>query len=213
MKNLCEKRILQAKRVFAPLGNILSRSQFGGYSIAADGVIFALVSGGELYLRAAPDNEDFFLGRQIAKLVYTKRGIPVPLNYYLVGETLWRDETALLELGMQSLQGARHDKAARASRIRLKDLPNINHDLERLLWKVGIKNIDELHRLGAKTSYLKLRSVSQHLSVNVLLALAGAICGVHQAALPQGVRSELIEWFEQHTPSYRSVRAIARHEP
>ncbi|WP_049854902.1 TfoX/Sxy family DNA transformation protein [Dickeya fangzhongdai] len=200
MKELCEKRILQAKSVFAPLGNILSRSQFGGYSIAADGVIFALVSSGELYLRAAQHNEDFFLDRQTPKLIYTKRGLPVPLNYYLVGEVLWRDEPGLLELASQSLQGARQDKTAKKRCIRLKDLPNINHDLERLLWKVGIRNIDELHRLGAKTSYLKLRSVSQNLSVNVLLALAGAICGVHQAALPQGMRSELIEWFESTSP-------------
>ncbi|ATO34070.1 DNA transformation protein TfoX1 [Dickeya dianthicola] len=200
MKGLCEKRILQAKVVFAPLGNILSRSQFGGYSIAADGVIFALISSGELYLRAAQYNEDFFLDQQTPKLIYTKRGLPVPLNYYLVGEALWRDGPRLLELASQSLQGARQDKAAKKRCIRLKDLPNINHDLERLLWKVGIRNIDELHRLGAKTSYLKLRSVSQNLSVNVLLALAGAICGVHQAALPQGMRSELIEWFENTSP-------------
>ncbi|ACT06078.1 regulator of competence-specific genes [Dickeya chrysanthemi Ech1591] len=204
MKKLCEKRILQAKTVFSPLGSILSRSQFGGYSIAVDGVIFALVSNGELYLRAAPDNEAFFLDRQTPKLIYTKRGLPVPLNYYLVGETLWQDESVLLELASCALEGARQDKAARMRCIRLKDLPNINHDLERLLWKAGIRNIDELHRLGAKTSYLKLRSVSQNLSVNVLLALAGAICGVHQAALPQVVRSELIEWFEN--TSLRAIR-------
>ncbi|GAB7214488.1 hypothetical protein OS42_10990 [Dickeya oryzae] len=126
--------------------------------------------------------------------------MPVPLNYYLVAEALWQDESALLELARLSLQGARQDKAARKRCIRLKDLPNINHDLERLLWKVGIRNIDELHRLGAKTSYLKLRTISQNLSVNVLLALAGAICGVHQAALPQGIRSELLEWFEKASP-------------
>ncbi|UPT55200.1 TfoX/Sxy family DNA transformation protein [Dickeya zeae] len=200
MKKLCEKRILQAKTVFSSLGTIFSRSQFGGYSIAADGVIFALVSGGELYLRAARHNEAFFLEEQAPKLIYTKRGLPVPLNYYLVAESLWQDEPALLELARLSLQGARQDKAARKRCIRLKDLPNINHDLERLLWKVGIRNIDELHRLGAKTSYLKLRTISQNLSVNVLLALAGAICGVHQAALPQGIRSELLEWFEKASP-------------
>ncbi|GAB7260441.1 hypothetical protein DZS_18020 [Dickeya ananatis] len=67
MKKLCEKRILQAKTVFSSLGTIFSRSQFGGYSIAADGVIFALVSGGELYLRAARHNEAFFSRRASAK--------------------------------------------------------------------------------------------------------------------------------------------------
>lgn len=74
---------------------------------------FALVSSGELYLRAAQHNEDFFLDQQTPKLIYTKRGLPVPLNYYLVGEVLWRDAPGLLELASQSLQGARQDKAAK----------------------------------------------------------------------------------------------------
>ncbi|WJY16227.1 TfoX/Sxy family DNA transformation protein [Pectobacteriaceae bacterium CE90] len=201
MKQLCEKRILQSKCVFAPLGHISSRSQFGGYSIAADQIIFALVSGGELYLRATKHLENYFLALNVPNLIYTKRGMPVPLSYYLVDDRLWDNHEKLLGLARRSLQGARQDKTARSQCCRLKDLPNLNHDLERLLWKAGIKNIADLHELGAKLSYLKLRTVSQHLSVNILLALAGAICGIHLAALPHGMRNELVEWFEHNVPS------------
>ncbi|MBJ7221160.1 MULTISPECIES: TfoX/Sxy family DNA transformation protein [unclassified Brenneria] len=201
MKQLSEKRILQSKCYFASLGDITSRSQFGGYSIAANNIIFGLVLGGELYLRASKRDEKHFHDRNMPHLIYTKRGIPIPLSYYLVDESLWENHMQLLNFARLSLAGAQYDKSAKSGGGRLKDLPNLNHDLERLLWKVGIKNIDELQQYGAKNSYLKLRAVKGNLSVNILLALAGAICGTHQAALPNGIRKELLEWYEHHAPS------------
>ncbi|QTF08850.1 TfoX/Sxy family DNA transformation protein [Brenneria izadpanahii] len=207
MKHLCEKRILQSKLCFASLGDITSRSQFGGYSIAANKIIFGLVSGGELYLRASKKDEPHFRSRNMPNLIYTKRGVPVPLNYYLVDASLWGNHTQLLRLASMSLSGAQQDKTAKNMCVRLKDLPNLNHDLERLLWKVGIKNIDELQQHGAKGCYLKLRTISANLSVNILLALAGAICGMHQAALPHGIRNELLEWYESNV-----VSSFKRHK-
>ncbi|WP_409307180.1 TfoX/Sxy family DNA transformation protein [Pectobacterium sp. B1J-3] len=201
MKHLCEKRILQSKRYLASLGDITTRSQFGGYSIAANKIIFGVVSGGELYLRASKKDKDQFHDRSMPALVYTKRGIPIQLDYYLVDDSLWENHLQLLHFARMALAGAQYDKAAKSRKGRLKDLPNLNHDLERLLWKVGIKNIDELQQCGAKKSYLKLRSVRANLSVNTLLALAGAICGTHQAALPIGLRNELLEWYERNAAS------------
>ncbi|KAA9001156.1 TfoX/Sxy family DNA transformation protein [Affinibrenneria salicis] len=201
MKQLCEKRILQSKHYFASLGDITSRSQFGGYSIAADKVIFALVSSGELYLRGSKPCEGYFLARNMSSLIYTKRGIPVPLKYYCVDQSLWDNPIQLLDLARISLENARRDRESKNLRGRLKDLPNINHDIERLLWKAGIRNIDELHQHGARESYLKLKAIRKDLGVNILLALAGAICGTHLAALPPGIRTELLEWYETNTPA------------
>lgn len=207
MNQLCKKRILQSKFSFSSLGEITTRSQFGGYSIAVNKTIFGLISGGELYLRANKGCEAHFHARDMQNLIYTKRGMPVPLNYYLVDDALWEDQRQLLQLATLALEGAQQDKSKREHCVRLKDLPNLNHDLERMLWKAGIKNVDELQQQGAKASYLKLKAVSKNASVNVLFALAGAICRTHQAALPKGMRNELLEWFErhsmQHTPKKR----------
>ncbi|MEH2920888.1 TfoX/Sxy family DNA transformation protein [Samsonia erythrinae] len=201
MKHLCKKRILQSQHSFSSLGNITSRSQFGGYSIAANKTIFGLVSEGELYLRASKKDEQHFQRREMINLIYTKRGIPVPLNYFLVDEALWQEPSQLLFLARVALAGAQYDKTVRSANGRLKDLPNLNHDIERLLWKAGIQNVDELQHYGAKSSYLELRKIRSNLSVNVLLALAGAICGTHQAALPHPIRRELVEWYQHHAVS------------
>ncbi|MGK2889127.1 MAG: TfoX/Sxy family protein [Candidatus Malihini olakiniferum] len=84
-----QKRILQSKVSFSSLGEITTRSQFGDYSITANKTIFGFISNGELYLRANKRCESHFPALNIPYLVYTKRGMPVPLSDYLVGEALW----------------------------------------------------------------------------------------------------------------------------
>ena len=197
METTYKQRISQAVSFFAPLGNISTRSQFGGYCIAADKVMFGLILDGELYLRGTRQSEHIFIAEGMRKLIYTKRGVPVSLNYHHVDERLWARGDTLLALARHALDESRHDTRTRADSPRLKDLPNIGHGIERLLWKAGIQDIEALRHHGAKRSYLKLREIKKNLSVKVLFALEGALSGRHLAALPSVQRSELLEWFER----------------
>ncbi|CNH20423.1 TfoX/Sxy family DNA transformation protein [Yersinia pekkanenii] len=207
MKNTSENKIIQAQICFDFLGNITVRSQFGGYGLLANGIMFALVSEGELYLRAHDKVENLFRARGMTNLVYAKRGLPVLLRYYWVDSLLWDDVSTLHNFARQAYQGAKAEVLSKKGpAVRLKDLPNLSASLERLLWKVGIKNATELRLEGAKCCYLKLRALRRSLGVNVLLALAGAISGYHHAALPLMMRSELIEWFEIHIHSPKTTQ-------
>jgi DNA transformation protein len=207
MKNNSEKRIAQAQTRFDFLGQITARSQFGGYGLLVNGVMFAVISEGEMYLRANDDVESVFRARGMSNFVYAKRGVPVLLRYYWVDSVLWGDELTLNSFVRQSYQGAKVELLSKKDPVvRLKDLPNLSASLERLLWKVGIKNAAELRLEGAKRCYLKLRTLRHSLGINVLLALAGAISGYHYAALPVIMRSELVEWFEQHFRSAKNSK-------
>ncbi|WP_410015873.1 TfoX/Sxy family DNA transformation protein [Sodalis sp. C49] len=197
MEVLHKCRIAQAKNCFSPLGDISTRSQFGGYSIAADKIMFGLILDGELYLRGTRQSEHIYLGQGMSRLIYTKRGLPVALNYYHVDERLWEDVHTLLDLARRAIDEARQETRIKAASLRLKDLPNIGQGIERLLWKAGIRDIDALRYYGAKSSYLKLRKIKRNLGVTVLLALEGALSGRHYAALPQVQRSELLDWFSR----------------
>lgn len=199
MINQSKKRISQSKQLFASLGNIHSRSQFGGYSLSANGIMFALVSEGELYLRATAENEKQFYSMDMESLIYRKRGIVISLRYYKVGDKLWNDPDNLLYLAKSSLDGMLNEiKIRKNGDTRLKDLPNISLSLERLLWQVGISTSSELREQGACTTYLKLCSVKQNIGLNVLMALEGAILGYHEAALPHDARISLTQWFISH---------------
>ncbi|CNL08635.1 TfoX/Sxy family DNA transformation protein [Yersinia alsatica] len=209
MKNVSERMIVRAQSHFDFLGQITVRSQFGGYGLLANGIMFAVVSEGELYLRGNDQVENLFRTREMTNLIYAKRGLPVLLRYYWVDTLLWSDDLALRHFAKLAYQGAKAEVLSKKGpAVRLKDLPNLSASLERLLWKVGIKSAAELRIEGAKCCYLKLRALRRSLGVNILLSLAGAISGHHYAALPLMMRSELIEWFEIHIRSPK----IAQYE-
>ena len=192
-----KKRILQCMELFASLGNIRARSQFGGYSLSANRVMFALVSDGELYLRASHETEEYFCEQGMERLIYRKRGMAVLLRYFKVSKAQWEKPRALRRMAMLSLGGMQRDIDRRKNNEagRLKDLPNLTLALERMLWEVGIENSDDLRLQGACVTYEKLCAVKKDLSINILMALEGAILGFHEAALPMASRELLTQWY------------------
>ncbi|MDV5141248.1 hypothetical protein CYR40_04490 [Chimaeribacter arupi] len=200
MKNLYEKRIDQAKQILAPLGEIHTRSQFGGYGLLADNTMFGLFLQGEVYLRATAQIEEVFHRHQMTRLRYIRRGLPLTLSYFQLTEAGWQDPALFLQLATLALNGARQELAEKQNRERLKALPNIGGHLESLLLQAGIHNQEQLKAQGAKACYLKLDTDDIPLSLKVLYALEGAVTGYHEAALPAEKRDELRSWYEAQHP-------------
>ncbi|HFZ8995288.1 TPA: TfoX/Sxy family DNA transformation protein [Citrobacter freundii] len=194
MKTLSYDKIYQSQQYLAPLGSVNYRSLFGSYSLAIEDTVFAMVYGGELYLRACEQSAQYCVKHPPVWLTFMKRGRPVMLHYYRVDESLWRDQNQLVRLSGYSLEAARKEKHTRFSQRRLKDLPNITFHLENLLYEAGIKDENALRILGAKMCWLRLRENNRLLTVKILYALEGAIAGIHEAALPAARRQELAEW-------------------
>lgn len=194
--------------LFASLGNIRARSQFGGYSLSANRVMFALVSDGELYLRASHETEEYFCEQGMERLIYRKRGMAVLLRYFKVSKAQWEKPRALRRMAMLSLGGMQRDIDRRKNNEagRLKDLPNLTLALERMLWEVGIENSDDLRLQGACVTYEKLCAVKKDLSINILMALEGAILGFHEAALPMASRELLTQWYNHQQEQLEQQR-------
>lgn len=177
------------------LGTLTSRSMFGGYGICKNKVMFGLVSDNKFYLRANRNLEQIFMTHGMAQFIYSKRGVPVLLRYFHVHEALWKERAVLDALVNYSLSGAVNDIKEKNKResTRLKDLPNLNISIERLLKRVGISSVKDLISLGAIDSYIRVRKLKKDVSSDLLFSLAGAIEGCHSAALPEAIRNELLE--------------------
>ncbi|VFS19858.1 Regulator of competence-specific genes [Enterobacter cancerogenus] len=173
MKKISYERIYKSQEYLSPLGEIHHRALFGGYTLAVDDAVFAMVSDGELYLRACEESATYCVKHPSSFLTLVKRGRPVLLNYYRVDEGLWQDRQKLLQLSTYALDAARKERSLRYQRNRLKDLPNLTFQIEVLLYEAGITNEETLRELGAKTSWLKIRSKNRALSIKVLFALEG----------------------------------------
>lgn len=180
-----------------PLGTIESRTQFGGYALAVERVVFALINKDELYLRASEPLRDYITDRPLQPLIFRKRGKSVKLDYFQVDEALWRDPDHLLTLSAASLETAQLELQHRQASPRLKDLPNLSVRMEVMLYEAGVMSVNHLYQMGAKQCWLKLKAINQHVGFQTLLALQGAITGHHAAALPLATRAELNAWFQR----------------
>lgn len=194
MKIISYKRIYQSQECFSILGKIRSRALFGGYSLAVDDAVFAMVAEGELYLRMCEQNATYQAQHSPPLLTLRKRGMPLQLKYFHVDAALWANAPALLQLGLSSLEDARLEKSLQRKPSRLKDLPNLSFHMELLLHEAGVMDVQALRQIGAQSAWLLLRQIRKQIGINVLFSLEGAITGVHAAALPALRRQELQSW-------------------
>ena len=206
-----KRKIEEAKQRLQPLGEVESRTQFGGYCLTVEKTVFAVVADGELYLRACEQVRPYIVERKMEPLSLKKRGVPVALHYYRVDGDLWSDSDQLVALSRLCLLGARTQQLEKQKKRRLKDLPNLGGRIEMLLHQVGINSIETLKQKGAKRCWLLLRTCNSNLGLTVLYALQGAIDGRHYEALPLEMKEELRMWFHRNAQR-EAKRARERHQ-
>lgn len=80
----------------------------------------------------------------------------------------------------------------------LSSLVNIGKVVEEQLTQVGIHSAGELKRVGAKDAWLRIQAIDESACIHRLMALEGAIEGVKKSMLPDGVKADLKEFYQQH---------------
>lgn len=179
---------------FASLGNIKSRSMFGGFGIFCDDVMFALVVENQLHLRAANQNEEAFKKLGMQPYSYTKRGFPVVTKYYVVPASWW-ETSQLMVQAKNALELAKNDNKAKKNSEpdRIKDLPNLRLSTERLLKKAGIDSVEKLQEEGALGAFRALQAThGRSVSIDLLWSLEGALTNTHWTVIPSDRRNELL---------------------
>lgn len=80
----------------------------------------------------------------------------------------------------------------------LSKLPNIGKSLEEQLNQVGITSFEELKEVGAKSAWLKIQEIDESACIHRLMALEGAIHGVKKTMLPDEVKADLKQFYQEH---------------
>lgn len=68
------------------IGPVYSKKMFGGYGIFLDGLMFALIANGTLYLKADKETESDFNQRGLEAFSYQKQGKEFKLSYFQAPE-------------------------------------------------------------------------------------------------------------------------------
>ena len=81
---------------------------------------------------------------------------------------------------------------------KLADLPNIGKEIEDQLKQIGIFTYDDLCRIGAEQTWLKIQAIDPSACINKLLALEGTIQGVKKTLLAEERKLALKEFYSMH---------------
>lgn len=97
--------------LFAPFGEVRTRRMFGGLGIYREGVMFALVAGGELYLKVDAETMGRFREAGSGPFVYEQRGRPIAMSYWRLPDPALDDPDQL-----QTWARLAYDAALRTSK-------------------------------------------------------------------------------------------------
>jgi DNA transformation protein and related proteins len=117
------------KELFEPFGAVAVKRMFGGYGVYAEGLCFAIESGGEVFLKVDAESRPSFSAAGSSPFIYVAKGKPTPTSYWRLPATAHDEADELRRWASLGLAAARraasakakpnaNAKAARARRVR-----------------------------------------------------------------------------------------------
>src|SRR5689334_22206107 len=82
--------------LFAPIGHVSVRRMFGGHGVYADGVIFALETGGVVYLKTDAETEPAFREAGCQPFAYGPEPQKVITSYWRMPDEAFEDPDVLV---------------------------------------------------------------------------------------------------------------------
>jgi DNA transformation protein len=79
----------------------------------------------------------------------------------------------------------------------LSKLPNIGKVLEQYLNEIGIHTVRELHQIGAKEAFIRIKMIDPGACLHMLYGLQGAIDGIKDSLLPDDVKNDLKAFYKK----------------
>ncbi|NOH98532.1 TfoX/Sxy family DNA transformation protein [Vibrio sp. 99-70-13A1] len=177
-------------------GEYQNRSMFGGIGLFQNEAMFALVSDGCLYIRGGNTLDKKLTDLNCGKYRHVKKQTTATVNYYDITQLFSNEHPGLDEIIRMSIDNSiqqRSFQKSTASR-RLRDLPNMQLTLERMVKKAGVDDVSTFMQLGASEVFVKVRKAyGNDVDVKLLWKFAGAIDGIHWKLLQEPRKQQLLE--------------------
>lgn len=165
---------------------------FGGIGVFKQGAMFCQVISGRFYLRGGGKLDARLNSLSCVKYRQVKRQCTATVNYYDVTTLFLAGNPELSSLVRTSFTLAVEQKNCRQAGInlRIRDLPNMQLTIERMLKKSGIQDVDTFKDLGAHEVFEMVKGTyGNNVDPKLLWKLAGAIEGVHWKVLKENKAS------------------------
>jgi DNA transformation protein len=98
------------RELLSPVGEITVRKMFGGASIYADGILFALVDDDVMYLKGDARTAPRFEAEGLSRFTYDGQTGPVSMSYWRAPERLFDDADEMAAWAREAIAVARAAK-------------------------------------------------------------------------------------------------------
>ena len=102
------------KALFEPFGAVEVKRMFGGAGVYADGVCFAIESGGEVFLKVDAASEPAFSAAGSSQFVYDARGKAMTTSFWRLPSAAYDEPDELRRWAAFGLEAARRKAAEKA---------------------------------------------------------------------------------------------------
>ncbi|WP_264877188.1 TfoX/Sxy family DNA transformation protein [Vibrio agarivorans] len=169
-------------------GKFQKRSMFGGVGMFKQEAMFCQFISGKFYLRGGGELDDRLTALHCEKYRHVKKQTTATVNYYDVTELYSYGSPKLNTLMRLSIALAVEQRTKKKSNLnrRLRDLPNMQLTLERMVKKSGIEDVQTFMELGADQVFEKVKSTyGNDVDDKLRWKFAGAIQGIHWKLLKE----------------------------
>jgi DNA transformation protein and related proteins len=101
------------KALFEPFGAVAVKRMFGGAGIYAEGLCFAIESGGEVFLKVDAQSQAGFSAAGSSPFIYNARGKAMPTSFWRLPSAAYDEPDELRRWAGLGLEAARRVAAAK----------------------------------------------------------------------------------------------------
>jgi DNA transformation protein and related proteins len=109
--------------LFSTYGMVSVRRMFGGHGVFADGIMFALESDGELYLKADDLTIPKLTAEKSEPFVYKARGREIALSYWKLPERLYDEPDEFAGFAREAFAAAQRAAKTKDGKPKTKKAP------------------------------------------------------------------------------------------
>ncbi|USD64150.1 TfoX/Sxy family DNA transformation protein [Vibrio sp. SCSIO 43136] len=177
-------------------GQYQKRSMFGGVGLFLDGAMFALITNDVIFIRGGGSLDKRLNDLGCEKYRHVKKQTTATVNYYDITELFESGNQELVEMIHQSIKLSIEHRAKQNAKEnrRLRDLPNMQLTLERMVKKSGVEDVNAFLSLGAVDVFKRVRNTyGKEVDIKLLWKFAGAVRGCHWKLIQEHQQQELLK--------------------
>lgn len=179
----------------AKFGSFQKRSMFGGTGLFSDGAMYALISNGAIFIRGSETLDEALAEKGCVRYKHVKKQTVATVNYFDITDMFSNRDNELDYYIKQSIDCSKVERKQQKSQesLRLRDLPNMQLTLERMVKKAGIPDVSTFMDVGPEVVFQKVKQAyGDDIDIRLLWKFAGAADGCHWQLLQEPRKQELL---------------------